>query len=289
MVYYDLDTQAVVELATEEAAANTVWDITFKRTGIYLNQNSENAITAYAISNNSDFFDANGDAIATSFIAANAETELTAYLAIKTSDIPTDETLFIADITANIIKGFYDYNSTTHVVSAADTKYFITNSGSTYTQSRATSIATVGQGIGQITLQTAYQGSGDAAFATEQALVIDAALTCSGDITAVYVDFDSNQEVTEADAWDISLPCAEDKTSTSFEINLADDATALQDFTNSYDAIDLATAEFLGFQTSSYSINVFKSFAHNWYQYALNDGHLLWQKNKKIRYSFILN
>jgi len=278
-VYYDLDSQAVVELATAEAAAaDTVWDIAFKRTGIYLNQNSENAITAYAMGNNSDFFDTDGAPIASSFIAANAETELAAYLAIKTSDIPTDETLFVGDITSNIIEGFYDYDSTTHVVSAADTKYFITNSDAAYTKFRATSIATVGQGIGEITLQTAYQGSSDVAFATEQALVIDAALTCSGDVTAVYVDFDSNQEVTEADAWDISLPCAEDKTSASFEINLADDAQALQDFDNSYEAIDPAAAEFLGFQSSSYSINAFKSFAHNWYQYALNGGHLLWSQ-----------
>ncbi|UUO23327.1 hypothetical protein FGD67_08955 [Colwellia sp. M166] len=279
LVYYDLDAKAVVELATEEeAAANTVWDIAFKRTNIYLNQNSDNTITAYAMGNNSDFFDANGDPIAASFIAANADTELDDYLAVKTSDIPTDETLFIADVTANIIAGFYDYNSTTHVVSAADTKYFITDSDGAFTKFRATSITTAGRGIGQITLQTAYQGSSDVAFAPEQALVIDAALTCSGDVTAVYVDFDSNQEVTEADAWDISLPCAEDKTGASFEIKLADDATALQDFENSYDAIDPASAEFLGFKSSSYSENTFKSFTHNWYQYALNGGHLLWSQ-----------
>lgn len=278
-VYYDLDAQEVVTLASEEAAAeNTVWDIAFKRTGIYLNQNSENKVTAYSTGNNSDFFDTNGEPIAASFIAANAETELADYLAVTTSDIPTDEALFIGDVSANIIDGFYDYNSTTHVVTAADTKYFITDSDGAYTKFRATSIVTVGRGIGEITLQSAYQGSTDVAFAAEQTLEIDAALTCSGDVTAVYIDFDTNQEVTSADAWDISLPCAEDKTSASFEINLADDATALQDFDNSYDAIDPASVAFLGFQTSSYSINAFKSFTHNWYQYALNGGHLLWSQ-----------
>lgn len=278
-VYYDLDTQAIVELASEEAAAaDTVWDIAFKRTGIYLNQNSENAVTAYSTGNNSDFFDADGAPIAASFIAATAETELADYLAVTTTDIPADETDFIGDVTANIIDGFYDYDSTTHVVTAADTKYFISDSDGAYTKFRATSITTVGRGMGKITLQTAYQGSSDVAFAAEQTLEIDAALTCSGDVTAVYIDFDTNQEVTSADAWDISLPCAEDKTSASFEINLADDATALQDFDNSYDAIDPASADFLGFKTSSYSENAFKSFAHDWYQYALNGGHLLWSQ-----------
>ena len=29
---------------------------------------------------------------------------------------------FVGDVTSNIIEGFYDYNSTTHVVTAAETK-----------------------------------------------------------------------------------------------------------------------------------------------------------------------
>ena len=275
-VYYDLDNKTVVELTTEQAETDTVWDIAFKRSGVYLNQHSDNAIKAYATANNSDFFDADKKPIAASFIAANAETELDDYLAIKTSDIPTDETKFVGDVTSNIIEGFYDYNSTTHVVTAAETKYFIANSDDAFTKFRATNIITAGRGIGQITLKTAYQGSSDIAFAAEQELVIDAALTCSGDVTHVYIDFDTNQEVTMSDAWDINFPCAADKTGADFTINIADDAQAMHDFDNSYDAIDPTAVAYYGLQKNIYSVKAFDSTP--WYQYGLNGGHLLWSQ-----------
>jgi len=275
-VYYDLDDKAVIELTSEQAETNTVWDIAFKRSGVYLNQHSDNAVTAYATGNNSDFFDADGKAIAASFIAATAETELADYLAVKTSDIPTDETKFVADKTSNIIEGFYNYNMTTHVVTAADSNYFIANSDNAFTKFRATSITTAGRGIGQITLQTAYQGSSDAAFAAEQELTIDAALTCSGDVTHVYVDFDTNQEVTAADNWDINFPCTADKTGADFTINIADDAQALHDFDNKYDAVDPTAVAYYGFKNNIYSVKAFDSTP--WYQYGLNGGHLLWSQ-----------
>lgn len=275
-VYYDLDTKAIVELTAEQAVTDTVWDIAFKRSGVYLNQHSDNAVKAYATGNNSDFFDAEGKAIPASFIAANAETELDNYLAIKTSDIPTDETKFVGDVTSNIVEGFYNYNSTTHVVTAADTSYFIVNSDDAFTKFRATSITTAGRGIGQITLQTAYQGAGDAEFAAEQELVIDASLTCSGDVTHVYVDFDTNQEVTMADAWDINFPCAADKASADFTINITDDAKAMHDFEDNYEAIDPAAVAYYGLKENIYSVKAFDSTP--WYQYGVNGGHLLWSQ-----------
>jgi len=275
-VYFDLDENAIVELTAEQAETNTVWDIAFKRSGVYLNQHTDNAVKAYATGNNSDFIDTEGKAVADSFIAANAETELDDYLVVKTSDIPTDETMFVGDVTSNIIEGFYDYNSETHVVTAADTKYFITHSDSAFTKFRATSITTLGRGIGQITLQTAYQGSADVEFAAEQEHIIDAALACSGDVTNVYIDFDTNQEVTMVDAWDINFPCTADKTAADFIINIADDAQAMHDFDNKYDALDPAAIPYYGLQENSYSVKAFDKTP--WYQYGVNGGHLLWSQ-----------
>ena len=275
-VYFDLDENVVVELTTEQATTNTVWDIAFKRSGIYLNQHSDNAVTAYATGNNSDYFDADGKAIVASFIDATPELELDGYLAIKTSDIPSDETMFVGDITSDIIDGFYDYDTTTHVITAASSHYFIVNSDEAFTKFRATSITTAGRGIGQITLQTAYQGSDDAEFYAEQELTIDATQTCSGDVTHVYIDFDTNQEVTEDDAWDINFSCMADKTAANFAINIADDGKALQDFDNTHTAIDPASIHFYGFKENSYSVKAFD--ATPWYQYALNGGHLLWSQ-----------
>lgn len=275
-VYFDLDNQAVVELTAEQAATNTDWDIAFKRSGVYLNQHADNTITAYATGNNSDFFDADGKAIAANFINATAETELDDYLAVKVIDIPTDDTKFVADVTSTIIDGFYDYNATTHVVTAADSHYFIVHSDDAFTKFRATDITTAGRGIGQITLKATYQGTSDAEFATEQSLTIDASLICSGDVTHVYVDFDSLQEVTEADAWDINFPCAADKTAADFTINIADDSQAMQDFDNSYTAIEPTAVAYYSFQSNSYTVKAFDNTP--WYQYGVNGGHLLWSQ-----------
>jgi len=275
-VYYDLDTNAVVELTTEQASDNVQWDIAFKRTGVYLNQHSDNAITAYAMGHNSDFFDGEGNVIADSFINATAELALDDYLSVKTSDVPTDDSLFVGDVTSSIIDGFYHYDSTTHVVTAADDHYFVVNSDSAFTKFRAAEITTAGYGIGQITFKTAYQGADDAEFGPEQDLTIDAAMICSGDVTDVYIDFDINQEVTADDAWDVKLPCAEDKTGAGFEINIADDSTALQDFDNQYTAVDPASAAYYGFKENSYSVKAFDGTS--WYQYNLQGGHKLWSQ-----------
>lgn len=275
-VYFDLDTKSTMELTAEQAASNSEWDIAFKRSGIYLNQHTDNIVKAYATGNNSDFFDTEGKAIAASFIGASAETELADYLAVTASDIPTDEAMFAGDVTSNIIEGFYNYDSTTHVLTPADDAYFIVNSDDSFTKFRATEITTAGRGIGQITLQLAYQGAGDVEFSAEQALIVDASLTCSGEVSSVYIDFDTNQEVTEADAWDINFPCAADKTGADFTINIADDSQAMHDFENSYTAIDPAAVAYYGFQANSYTVKAFDNTP--WYQYGVNGGHLLWSQ-----------
>ncbi|WP_159819068.1 HmuY family protein [Colwellia sp. 20A7] len=275
-VYYDLDNKVVVDLTAEQAETDTTWDIAFKRSGVYLNQNSDNTVKSYSTGNNSEFFDTDSNPIAESFIAATAETELDDYLAVTTNDIPADETLFVGDVTSNIIDGFYNYDSATHVVTAAETNYFIVNSDDAFTKFSTTNITTAGVAISQVTLTTAYQGSGDAEFGAEQELVIDTALTCSGDVTHVYVDFDTNQEVTSADGWDINFPCVEDKTGADFSINIADDAQAIQDFDNGYDAVDPDSVGYYGFKENSYSVKAFDNTP--WYQYALNGGHLLWSQ-----------
>jgi len=275
-VYFDIDNKAVIELTSAQASTNTEWDIAFKRSGVYLNQHSDNTIKAFATGNNSEFFDADGKAISASFIAATAEMELNDYLAVKSSDIPTDDTKFVGDVTSNVIEGFYNYDSETHVVTAAESHYFIVNSDDAFTKFRVTSITTAGRGIGQITLQAAYQGVSDAEFATEQELIVDASLTCSGDSTHVYIDFDTNQEVTMADAWDINFLCATDKTAADFVINIADDSQAMQDFENSYVNVDPTAVAYYGFQENSYTVKAFDSTP--WYQYGLDGGHLLWSQ-----------
>ena len=275
-VYFDLDSQAVVELTTEQAGQNSDWDIAFKRSGIYLNQHSDNTVLAYAMSNNSDFFDDAGNAIAERFIYATAETELDEYLAVTAADIPTDESVFVGDINQDIIADFYHYNFETHVLTAADENYFIVNSADSFTKFRVTEIVTAGRGIGQITLQLAYQGANDVGFANEQAVTLDASSSCAADVSAIYLDFESQQEVNEEGDWDISLPCKTDKSGAEFKINIAANNRAIQDFDNHYTAMDLAAVNYYGFKKNNYAVKAFDSTP--WYQYGLNGGHLLWSQ-----------
>ena len=46
-VYFDLDTGAALELTAEEAAENSLWDIAFQRTKVYLNTHSDNSCLLY--------------------------------------------------------------------------------------------------------------------------------------------------------------------------------------------------------------------------------------------------
>ncbi|GLX78577.1 hypothetical protein tinsulaeT_19170 [Thalassotalea insulae] len=279
-VYFDLDSHSVVALTAEQATTNTEWDIAFKRSGIYLNQHQENTITAYSTGNNSDFFDAEGKPIADSFINATADTELDDYLAVTTSNVPTEEGAFVGDITSNIVDGFYNYNSSTHVVTAAEDHYFIVHSDDAFTKFNVTNITTEGRAMSEISIALGYQGVSDVEFGIAQTLTIDAALACSGDTDSIYIDFDTQQEVTVNDDWDINLPCiennADNNSGADFIINLADDAKALQDFDNNYTSVDASAVAYYGFKDNSYSVKAFD--ATPWYQYNLSGGHLLWSQ-----------
>ncbi|MBU2871684.1 HmuY family protein [Colwellia sp. E2M01] len=276
-VYFDLDTMEVVTLTDEEAKTDTQWDIAFNRTDIYLNNADADApVSVYFTGNNSDFFDEEGAAIANSFINATPETELEDFEAVMLADVPSDETSFIVDENNRILDGFYVYNTTTHVVTADDTHAFIVDSDGTYSKFRATSITTSELDLTEITLTYSNQTDVDTAFATaESDVVIDIASACAG-FDGVYVDFELGQVVSASDNWDVTLPCNEAKTGASFEINLADDATAMQDFDNTYDAIDIEALRYYEFEENEYNVRAFDTLP--WYQYGLDGGHIIWSQ-----------
>lgn len=274
--YFDLDTGTLLTLSDEEAATNSEWDIAFNRTKVSLNRHADNSVSMYQTAVNSDFFDENGVAISDSFINATAETELDDYLAVSLSDLPEDDA-FSVDAEENIIgTKFYDYDSTTHVVSAADERYFIVSSDDAFTKFRVKSLTTSGRTMSAITLGIQHQSALDGAteFAAETELTIETA-NCSSDI---YIDFDLAASLSESDAWDITLPCVtvSEVTGASFDIHIASDASALEDTGNSYDGIDSEALQYYGFQTD---VTVQYAFdGAPWYQYGLNGGHLLWSQ-----------
>lgn len=275
-VYFDLDTGAALELTAEEAAENSVWDIAFQRTKVYLNTHSDNSVGAFFTDVNSDFYDETGAAVVDSFLNADADSELDDYLAISATDIP-EEASFVGDSEESVIGDkFYDYDMTTHVVTANDDRYFIVDSDDAYTKFRVTDLTTQGRTLSSITFGVAMQDTlaGDTEFGAESALTINTA-DCTDDI---YVDFGLGAVMSATDAWDITLTCTtvDDITGAEFDIHIAEDATALVDDANAYDAIDSEAAQFYGFTSDVTQELAFD--ANPWYQYNLNGGHLLWSQ-----------
>tara|TARA_R110001592_G_scaffold229745_1_gene486413 strand:+ start:2048 stop:3163 length:1116 start_codon:yes stop_codon:yes gene_type:complete len=275
-VYFDLDTGEVVELTDEEATDNSVWDIAFQRTKVYLNTHSDNSVGAFFTDVNSDFYTANGSAVVDSFLNADGDSELDDYLVISTADIPTEDS-FVRDTQESVIGAkFYDYDITTHVVSANDDLYFIVDSDDVYSKFRVTDLTTQGRTMSSITFGVAAQDTlaGDTEFGTESELTINTA-DCTEN---VYIDFDLGAALSASDAWDISLACTtiDEITGAEFDIHIAQDATALVDEDNVYAAIDSEAAQYYGFTSDVTQELAFDT--NPWYQYNLNGGHLLWSQ-----------
>ncbi len=273
--YYDVDTLSIIELTPEQAATNTDWDIAFKGTGVYLNTNdTDNPVKLYFTNNNSDFFE-DGSAVVDKFINATADSELDDFLAVTSTDIPEDDE-FSTDVTEGILDGFYNYNATTHQVTAAEEHYFITYSDTTVTKFRIVELTQSGYGMSNITINFANQLSGATEFdAIETALVIDATLECSNS-DDIYIDFDVSNIVTSTDTWDIKIPCLDDNSAADFTLTLAEDATARQDFTNSYNGIPVESISYYGFKSDQYTVLAFKE--NPWYQYSLEGNHKMWSQ-----------
>ncbi|WP_440906477.1 HmuY family protein (plasmid) [Catenovulum sp. SX2] len=274
-VYFDLDTQTELTLTAEEAAANSEWDIAFKRTGVYLNTHADNTVGMYFTGNNADFFDADGKAIVDSFVNATAETELEDYTSVTADAVPADD-MFKQDETKYILDGFYDYDPVNHVASASADKYFIVQSDGIFSKFRVSDfVKTAARGLSSVTFTLANQGASDDSFEAESTLTVDAVAACASYL-GLYVDFDLKQMVSSTDAWDFYMPCTGNNDQVGYEMHIADDATAIQDFGSNYSAIDTAALRYYYFQPDEYHVKAFDDQV--WYQYNLQSGHKLWSQ-----------
>lgn len=271
--YFDLNTKSLLTLTDAEAAANTEWDIAFKRTGVYLNAAQDAPVSVYFTGNNADFFDQSGAPVVDTFVAATPDSELEDYTGVTITDVPSDENDFVTDVTERILDGFYNYDVTTHVVSAADDKFFIVQSDQLFTKYRATNLTTSGRLLTSLTLAVALQDNNTEAFGDEVEVVVDLTSCVAGE--SVFIDLDTQMvAASEADAFDLSIACLDG--GADFALNLADDATALQDFSNAYDGVSVDAASHYGFQPNEYTVRAFTE--NNWYAYNLQGGHKLWSQ-----------
>jgi len=274
-VYLDLDTLNILDIS-DAPEENSQWDVAFKGSEIRLNQHVDNVVSVYPIGNNSDFFDDNGDPIKESFINTTAKLELDDYLAITTEQAPSEIAGYISDKTVNILEGFYHYDTITQIYTPADEKYFIVNSDNHFTKFRVTDITAQGSYISSVSLEIAHQGHSYIRFHPEITLTVDTALSCSADVTDVYIDFNKEEEVDSDDDWDIRLPCNSTELAAEFAMHLADDGQAFHDLNNEYIAIDPSEIESYGFKADEYVIVAFDSLS--WFQFNLNDEDLLWSQ-----------
>lgn len=270
--YFDLDTGTVLELTEDQASTNEDWDIAFKRTNIYLNNNGTTPVGMYFTGNNSEYYDADGAAIVDTFVNASAEAELADYEAVSLADVPADEE-FVSDVTERILDGFYNYDTTTHAVTAKDDSFYIVQSDGVFSKLRVTNLTQSGFGMSDVTLSFGVQASGETEFSTEQDLTLDLAMLCASE-SAVYINFATAMEVTSTEDYDISIPCADGIG--SYQLDLAETSTAIQDFTNSFTGVAVEAASHYGFQPNEYTVNAFKT--KNWYAYNLQGGHQLWSQ-----------
>jgi hypothetical protein len=270
-VYFDLDTMTIVDISDDEASSNTTWDLAFQRTSIWLNTYQDTAVSMYFTNNNSDFYDDDGNAIADSFLAATDDSELADFTAVTTADIPSDDE-FTSDSESSVIgTSFYNYDTSTHVVSAADDAYFIVYSDSNYTRFHVTDIATSGYSMSEITLGMEHQSvlDGQTEFAAEQSLTV----STSGCSDNLYIDFDTQTTATVSDDWDLMLTCSNG--GAEFSLTLADDATVIATDGSTYTGIDTDAAPYLGFTSDSYTSYAFDTAP--WYYYD-SSSHLLYSQ-----------
>jgi len=268
-VYFDLDTASVVELTEEQAAEDTQWDIAFKRTSVILNSHSDAMVSVYDTGNNSDFWDDEGAAVVDTFVNATPETELDDYLAVGFADIPADEAEFSNDTTEKALDGFYNYDFTTHQVSAAPESYFVVKSGDVYSKFSVTSLTQEGFAATDMTLSVAYD------FSDAQEIQLNAAADCD-DSGYAHVDFASLSAVSADATYDIMVPCVDG--GFDFALDLAADATAYQDSANMIaDADTAAIYSSYGYcKENEYTVAAFDAL--NWYAYGIQGNHLLWSK-----------
>lgn len=269
-VYFDLDTASVVELTEEEAATDTSWDVAFKRTNVYLNANNASTpVSVYDTANNADFWDSEGAAVVSAFTAATPDSELEDYTAVTAADIPADDNMYTNDVTEKALDGFYNYDFTTHAVTAASDKTFVVKNGDTFSTFSVSELVQDGFAASDITLSVSYD------FADAQDIALNAATEC-GDASNVYVDFATGSAVAATAAHDLVLTCS--ASGFDFALDLADGATAYLDTTGAIADADTANtyAAYGYFNTNEYTTTAFSAL--NWYAYGIEGNHKLWSK-----------
>ena len=286
------ETYAYVSVTEGLVDEQSDWHIAFKRTGIVLNDGIEAALVA----EQSDFYDANGEAVADTFVNATADNELE-HLVNATA---AEDDAYSGTSTAYAINNSYEdsdafvaYDPSRHVLQAVDTLFWIVKSadGDAYAKLRVTQIAANDKNSADTDaydtaiIELALAADATTTFADAVSWEI---ITLSGTGEGCY-DIDSGAEVDCTSAtWDISYsnsagiaPTIKLNSGVSGDgaasalgafdyANYAQYQSAIQDG----DDYDLTAASWTyGAQTDS-EVSVFVTSP--WYTYNLQGSHGIW-------------
>jgi hypothetical protein len=187
---------SVVSVADLEASPD--WDIALNATSVKINGGDAGPgdISAYCICQN-------GSATDTDVGGFTAAGEQADFVGVTASDIPPAADAFQGDTVALAIDGWWNYDITTHVVSAAPEKSWLvrTAGGTSYAQFHVTDIANGSMAAaGDVTIEFQVQpGEGQPMGATQTATI-----TVPDDGSTVRFDFETGA-VTTGDDWDIGF------------------------------------------------------------------------------------
>ncbi len=210
--YFNLTTNAVVELTDAEAETSSDWHIGFKRTNFKLNSGVSgpaNVKGAVADAQN-EFYDNNDDPNNSVFLNANAASALVAFDAVT----DTDGLSFVEDRNIPYIKGdgssegWWLYaGPPTHAVSANPDRWWLIKSAAADSYAKF-NVSNIVQASRDITLDLFIQGASESAF-SNTVTQWTAAIGAAGGSKCFDIDTVAEVDCTTADSdWDIKVEVA---------------------------------------------------------------------------------
>lgn len=171
------------------------WDLGFFATSVMLNGGAAGpaGITGHCICGNASATDAQ-------IMAMTAEAEESAFREVGVADVPGDAEAWKSDALAPAIEGWYAYDPTTHVVSAAPAKVWkVRTRTGTFAKVHVTAIEGGTQATaGRVTVEFAVQPAAGEAMGAPQTVTLD------GSAGRAYLDL-VNGTVGSPSAWDLAL------------------------------------------------------------------------------------
>ncbi|WP_221796373.1 HmuY family protein [Oceanobacter mangrovi] len=280
--YIDLSAGTVLDLSDEEAASSTEWDIALQRYNVKLNggDSGPGNVQAALADAQDEFYDDDGNAIASVFTNADADTEAAALSVVY----DTSSLSYQADAYEPATTDWYAYDFTTHTISADTSVGYLVRHADAATYSRVyiTAVGSTGISLSYITQAADTVQFAETEYSFSATFADDAS---SSDSTLICLDLDSSAAVDcdSSDDWEWMY----EYNASSHAVNIWTnggvygdgsaavfgpiDSTELAEYTSAtlVDSTDIS-----GHYSTDSSTGLFSE--QSWWEYNLTSSHLLW-------------